>query len=210
MIDPDSLSMSDMRRDLELAAELEPEALDDILARLAPTMKGPGCVWLACGQHVSALVAAVIIEDQDAMGALVAYYEHDPDADGAGNGRTAAFVAAAEGKTECLADLANTLGADLDIADDLGLSPAYMASSAGHVACLKILRAKGCDLARPSAGGVTPLYAAAKLGHVECLRLFQQDGVDMNEADEYGRTLSYMIAREGHEAALRFLDVKLW
>lgn len=64
------------------------------------------------------------------------------------------------------------------------LHHAAVGGQAGHLACIKLLVAAGCDLNAPDEYGKSPGWYAAWYGHVECLNFFVSAGAKLNERSD--------------------------
>ena len=99
-------------------------------------------------------------------------------------------------------------GADVNMADEQGITTLYRASSGGHVGAVRmLLAAPGIDVNKADIWGLTPLHLAAMNGHTEVVRmLLSSPGIDVNKADERGITSLYRAADSGHTEIERMLQ----
>ena len=115
-------------------------SLTSILHRLEPASSAgetaAGLEWLQNETPIP-LVAAVILDDRASLVALVS--QHSFVVDEQMQGRTAVWVSAMQGKHGCLEALIK-LGANTDLCDKNGWSPAYISARHGNSECLKLLR----------------------------------------------------------------------
>jgi hypothetical protein len=148
----------------------------DLRARVQPFLGDPTTTpWLRCGEDVTAVMAAVLLDDLDAISALVTTHGHAVDAGVGVAGRTAAWVAADTNKPECLTRLLS-VGADLGKPDARGYTPIFSAATRGHEACVRVLLEAGVDPTRPPNVGMfsrTPLQTAEDNAHSVCADLLR-------------------------------------
>jgi hypothetical protein len=62
-------------------------------------------------------------------------------------------------------------GADVDLPDKLGVTPAHLASKHGHTTCLQLLVKRGADVNKKNVGGDTPLDLARLEWNIEQILL---------------------------------------
>eukprot|EP00037_Helgoeca_nana_P012256 m.111001 g.111001 ORF g.111001 m.111001 type:complete len:357 (-) comp21347_c0_seq2:407-1477(-) len=151
----------------------------DLRARVQPFLGDSTTTpWLRPGEDVTAVMAAVLLDDLDAISALVTTHGHAVDAGVGVAGRTAAWVAADTNKPECLTRLLS-VGADLGKPDARGFTPIFSAATRGHEACVRVLLEAGVDPTRPPNVGMfsrTPLQTAEDNAHSECADLLRAHG----------------------------------
>ncbi|MDO5465374.1 MAG: ankyrin repeat domain-containing protein, partial [Akkermansia sp.] len=118
------------------------------------------------------------------------------------NGETPLYLAAYNGRTECVKLLLAAPGIDVNKADKDDWTPLYGAASNGHSACMKLLlAAPGIDVNKANKYGSTPLERAAGAGRSECVKLLlSAPGIDVNKA-----TPLYWAAWNGHSECVRLL-----
>ena len=90
------------------------------------------------------------------------------------------------------------LGDDVDLRDDEGTSPLWIASAAGHDLAVEALIEANADVSFADNFGSTPLFAAAQEGRTACARLLLQNGA------EAGLSV-WAAARQGHFEVARLL-----
>ena len=105
----------------------------------------------------------------------------DPYVQGGETEASKILTAAAKGLHGDLETFAKR-GANLNIADKNGNTPACFAAKYGHVDCLKVLAQHGAGLNLPEKEGITPACFAAIYGHADCLEVLVQHGADLNLA----------------------------
>ncbi|MCP4370086.1 MAG: hypothetical protein GY797_18520 [Deltaproteobacteria bacterium] len=73
-------------------------------------------------------------------------------------------------------------GADVNLINENGYSPLYMASMDGHAEIVKLLLEAGADVNKASTNGITPLYSASVAGTIKVVRLLLEAGADVNKS----------------------------
>lgn len=97
-------------------------------------------------------------------------------------------------------------GAQVNAADENGLTPLYVAAISGHEAVVRLLIEKGAEVdTRDYTLFGTPLLMAATLGHAATARLLLEKGARVNAANIFGVTPLHWAAGNGHEAVVRLL-----
>ena len=109
-------------------------------------------------------------------------------------GRASLHYVAAAGDAEALGQLLDAQ-ADCNVRategdqDPAMVTPLWLASSAGHIACVTLLlRADGCDADLPTARGSTPILAASRAGHLEVVRRLADARANLDACDDELRT----------------------
>jgi len=98
-------------------------------------------------------------------------------------------------------------GANLNVTENSGATPALLAAAQGKAEALEALAKAGADLQKPeSEMGWTPAHAAAYHGHVDELRVLIQAGVDLNAKSIEGDTPADLADRESEEALQLILE----
>jgi ankyrin repeat protein len=120
---------------------------------------------------VSPLVAAILLEDVDAMKSIVKSDVLSLTEDVDGWGRTPLSVAAREGKARAITLLTSYQDkVHCGRMGQLGDTPAHDAASMGWVNCLVSLHCAGCDLSLRDTFGYSPVYLSAAAGHDDACR----------------------------------------
>ena len=66
--------------------------------------------------------------------------------------------------------------------DTRGMAPLHLASSKGHIDCVKWLAVSGVDLAEETPTGYTAMHLAAMNGHVNCMMVsVERNGFELYE-----------------------------
>lgn len=87
----------------------------------------------------------------------------------------------------CL-DALKVRGANFDIPDNNGYTPAHYAAENGFDECLEILKAGGANFNIQDSNGQTPVHCVPREG-VESLKILKAGGADFNIKDHLGQTL---------------------
>jgi ankyrin repeat protein len=115
--------------------------------------------------------------------------------------------AVAHGMIDAARCLVRDLKADVDQADEQGMTPLFIAAQLSNlemVRCLVTDLGANVDLA--SKGGNTPLHSAAQEGHLEVvLCLVKELRADVNKTNQNGCTPVYIAAQEGFVNIVRCL-----
>ncbi|KAF9971707.1 phosphate system positive regulatory protein pho81 [Actinomortierella ambigua] len=104
-----------------------------------------------------------------------------------------------EGRTR-LVEILTARGARLDQEDKyMCWTPLFYAASEGHVDCVKILLAAGCNVNVLDELGKTPIYYAASEGHADCVELLVEAGGKIEGGSKVGGTSSSQPGNYGSE-----------
>jgi ankyrin repeat protein len=98
------------------------------------------------------------------------------------NGVSATYLAAQNGKRDCLAVLLDA-NADVHSAVPDGSTCLHAAVQGGHTDCVQLLLQRGGDLTKESSQGVTPLHAAAMAGKQDCVKAMLAHLAETHSAD---------------------------
>lgn len=69
-------------------------------------------------------------------------------------------------------------GADIDLRNNIGFSPLFIACEEGHQDTVKLLLEKGAKINLCNDSGVSPLYIASQDGHQDTVRMLLLNGAD--------------------------------
>jgi cytohesin len=104
------------------------------------------------------------------------------------------------------ADALIRAGANVDAANDLGVTPLMVAAADAGPAMVEALLRAGANPNSKLPSGETPLMAAARTGQVETVRALLVRGADMNARDTAREQTALMWAvGEGHSEVVRLL-----
>jgi ankyrin repeat protein len=119
--------------------------------------------------------------------------------------------AAASGKLEVVRYLVKEGGADVNLDDEDGYTPLYMAAQYGHTAIVRYLvNHLGADVDKASHGGMTPLVIAVLEGHLDMSRcLVKELGADVNHRTHNGNTPCHAASGKGDLRMLHCLVKEL-
>jgi ankyrin repeat protein len=81
----------------------------------------------------------------------------------------------------------------------------HLAAHFGIEAAVKLLLAKGADVAAASSDGWTPLYGASLNGHIDVVKLLLDKGADVAAADSNRWTPLYRASSNGHIDIVKLL-----
>jgi uncharacterized protein len=97
-------------------------------------------------------------------------------------------------------------GANPNLANDLGATPLWVASSNGNAAIVARLLQARADPNLALASGETPLMSAAQSGSIETVRLLLANGADVNAIERFrGQTALMWAADQNHPEVARVL-----
>jgi ankyrin repeat protein len=96
-------------------------------------------------------------------------------------------------------------GADLNAANERGLTPLMRAAGWGQLAVLRLLISRGADMNAKSRDGHTALTASASWGHLEVTRCLLNNGADVNSRVADGWTPLMWASSKGHLEVVRLL-----
>ena len=100
-------------------------------------------------------------------------------------------------------------GADVSIANAVGVTPAYVAAENGNAAILRALLDAGAAVAAADTTGDTLLMAAVRAGNPEAVDLLLDRGANVNAAEpQYGHTALMWAARRNDAAMIKRLLAK--
>lgn len=90
-------------------------------------------------------------------------------------------------------------GADVNIKDNRGQTPFWMAAAHGSADLVQMLLDRGADIGSRDNEGETPLMVAAENGHTSVVRTLLERGAHLNDKDAKGRT-ALQLAKESERA----------
>jgi ankyrin repeat protein len=117
------------------------------------------------------------------------------------------YIAAKENKLAIVRCLVKELGADVNQANDGGLTPMCAAAEKVDIALMRCLvKEFGVDVNKGNVAGAMLLYIAAVKGHLEMVRcLVDELGADVNQADDKGCTPLMIATLRKHVDVVRWL-----
>lgn len=122
------------------------------------------------------------------------------------DGATAAYVAAQEGRAECLFMLSER-GADLKKRTTNGYAPIHIACRLGMVDSLRVLLSKGISPVTPTSldpsVAETPGQLCIIFGHIDCLALLYEYGVHPDTTNRHGQSDTHLASLYGVEKAIQ-------
>ena len=154
-----------------------------------------------------------IVRNEMGLEMLRAYAQEGLDANGAapddagfGPGNSALHIAAWLNRTDYARALVTEAGADANLFNGDGLTPAALAVARNSVETLRMLaRSGGADLNLPDGNGDTALGVAARQNDIRGMRLLLENGAHPDAAGSDGDFPLYIAAREGNAEAVRAL-----
>ena len=111
-------------------------------------------------------------------------------------GHTPLMMAARKGKTE-IARYLTGRGAELDVANNDGVTATFLAAQEGQLNVLQFLVGKGADKDKADAGGRSPFYIAARKGHVAVIQCLLDHGAE-DKTNNNGTSALWIAAQKGH------------
>lgn len=157
-------------------------------------------------QGCSALMLALLNERFEAAsllldaGADIHYTRPVPHTRDRSRGQTALWWAAGKGHLASTQRLVN-MGAQVNLPDHFGSTPAIQASSWGHLDVLQYLVLQGADLGARISDGRTGFHLAVTSGHAPVVDFLLGNGADPNDRGSSGYT-PLMVAAENNDTAI--------
>nr|XP_022287454.1 uncharacterized protein LOC111100100 isoform X2 [Crassostrea virginica]XP_022287461.1 uncharacterized protein LOC111100100 isoform X2 [Crassostrea virginica] len=98
-------------------------------------------------------------------------------------------------------------GASVNLCDNNGISPLFIASQNGHDSTVQLLLDKGADVNLCQENGCSPLFIASRNGHDSTVKLLLDKGADINLCTKTGCSPLLIASQEGHDSTVkRLLD----
>ena len=97
-------------------------------------------------------------------------------------------------------------GAEVDRANENGITALFFACMHGHVDAARLLLEKGADVHHRVNSGHTCLNVACCCDHIAVVQLLLDNGADLNVADNDGDTPMANAKTEGHTAIVKLLE----
>jgi hypothetical protein len=95
--------------------------------------------------------------------------------------------------------------ADVNAADEGGMTPLHWAVAGSHDSCVQLLLEHGAIVDAATQNGLTPLFLAVLSGCDSCLHLLLEHGAKVDARNEEGVTPLRFAAADGHESCVRLL-----
>ena len=114
------------------------------------------------------------------------------------------FWAAHYGNTEIVLTLIS-LGVDVNVQDDEGLTPLHVATIEGHLQTAQVLVMADARIDIKDNNGYTPLYIAAITDNLRIVQMLAAHGADVNAKDKNGFTPLHAAAFDGNTEVVREL-----
>ena len=96
-------------------------------------------------------------------------------------------------------------GADVDIQDNYGETPLFIASNKGYLEIVQILIQAGADVDKQDEFVFTPLMIASKKGHTEIVKLLIKAGADVDKGNKTIGTPLMIASKKGHTEIVELL-----
>ncbi|KAJ3484982.1 hypothetical protein NLG97_g6919 [Lecanicillium saksenae] len=123
-------------------------------------------------------------------------------------GLTAAFLAAAKGKTEVMKVLLNC-NADIEKGDKNGWTTIFAACRCGQIDVVKLLLGAGANLSVKAAGGYTALHVAMMSGVSAIVEMLLDNGMDMAVVNQQSIDPAFIVFVSIHNHMPQLLDAGL-
>jgi ankyrin repeat protein len=106
-----------------------------------------------------------------------------------------------KGKVDAIKALVG-LGANVNIPNNIGCTPVFIAAQEGYMDVIKLLVDFGADVNIPNNEGATPVLMAAQNGRVDVIKLLYKLGADMAPTDTLFSALGQAQAFDHTEAVV--------
>lgn len=106
---------------------------------------------------------------------------------------------------ELLAEVLVRHGARLDVRDDEGATPMFLAAKAGYVKMIETLQILGADISETNSELDTGLTFASCWGLTEQARMLLDHGIDLHARDNLGMNALAWAAKDGHADTVALL-----
>ena len=95
--------------------------------------------------------------------------------------------------------------ANINQAENNGVTPLYIAAHNGHKDIAKMLIDNGADINQAKNNGVTPLWIAAQNGHKDIVNMLIKKGANINQKYNEDITPLYIATQNGHKDIMKML-----
>ncbi|EDO43381.1 predicted protein [Nematostella vectensis] len=113
--------------------------------------------------------------------------------------------AAKKGDLARIKELIGVAPAMKSVPDEKGMTALHIASSNGHLDCVKWLAVSGVDLGQETPTGYTAIHLAAMGGHVNCMMILSAMGSVVNCKTVDDQTPLHLAAMSGHLECVKWL-----
>ena len=122
-------------------------------------------------------------------------------------GFTPLMNAAMYGNADCLQELLNVRGVDVNVTNDKHFTPLHLAATQGHAQCVRVLlQTGGVAVNRKEISGMTPLTSAVVKGRPDIVRmLLAHTNIAVNEVCHHGFAPLHYAVRDGHTEIMQAL-----
>ena len=96
-------------------------------------------------------------------------------------------------------------GADVNLTNQYGVTPLFIASREGHVGVVKLFIEAKADVNLTNTYGESPLFIASRQGRVGIVKLLIKERADVNIANQKGVTPLHIASDRGHAEIVKML-----
>ena len=157
---------------------------------------------------VSATMSSVVKNDAQTLRRLMQEPLFDPNTKDT-DGWTALTSASIGGRFLCVCCLLSDSATDIDLKNDWGGTPLYLASQENHAQILDVLIRKGANVnswnGNPEAKFTTPLFVASQQNYIEVMKILLASGADVNKPAHDGTSPLFVASEDGQLEAVKLL-----
>ena len=95
--------------------------------------------------------------------------------------------------------------AEIDLANNLGETPFFLATRCGHLETGQVLLDNGAKVDRLDTKGISPVYCAAQRGEMDTMKFLMENGADITMVGPKGRTLLHAACQFNKLNVAKFL-----
>ena len=96
-------------------------------------------------------------------------------------------------------------GANVNVCDEEGHTPLFVACQNGNVDAVKLLSGAGANLNSARNDGAIPIGVASYNGHADVVKALLEDGANIDAATKSGVTSLYSAAEQGHAEVMELI-----